>query len=358
MFVRSAPGGGKTTLLRLLTPGALKRAISYGDDQRYRATRDALQEAGVVDEQRALLWGVYLPFAIEYQTLDDLGPRSLDVFRALVSARIVFAALKALLAHFELVHPEDFGADCATWTPIDGAQLPMSARGDQLQEWASNIEDGVFELMDELGTEPHASATGLMVLDGLHWLADAKFDLDGQTVEPGPLLLLDDLQYLSSAQHAYLNGALTALRKPLGIWVAERLEAMQQRDLIAPGARKAATTKCHSAGRAVAKRGDGPLGRFLAQIADLRARQADKFADRDFFPAISDEFEAALWDQKLCAARNAIKQRVLAGPVDANAMPTGLLDPRETGFGKRRGRGMACPGDFDRSGFSSQSEVV
>jgi len=314
VFVRSAPGGGKTTLLRLLTPGALKRAISYGDDQRYRATRDALQDAGVVDEQRALLWGVYLPFAIEYQTLDDLGPRSVDVFRALVSARIVLATLKALLAHFELVHPEDLARITATWTPVDGAQLPMSARGDQLQEWASNIEDSVFELMDELGTEPHPSATGLMVLDGLHWLADAKFDLDGQTVQPRPILLLDDLQYLSSAQHTYLNGALTALRKPLGIWVAERLEAMEERDLIAPGVAEGRDyDSVIRLEERWAKRGDGPLGRFLAQIADLRARQADGFADRDFFPAISDEFEAALWDQKLYAARNAIEQRVLAG---------------------------------------------
>jgi hypothetical protein len=85
VFVRSAPGGGKTTLLRLLTPGSLQRAIAYGEDQRYRATRDALQDAGVVDGQRALLWGVFLPFAIEYRTLDDLGARSLPVFRALLS---------------------------------------------------------------------------------------------------------------------------------------------------------------------------------------------------------------------------------------------------------------------------------
>ena len=89
--------------------------------------------------------------------------------------------------------------------------------------------------MDELGTEPHVSANGLIELDGLHWLADARFELDGQTVAARPVLLLDDLQYLSSAQHVYLNGALTALRRPLGIWAAERLEAMQQKDLIAPG---------------------------------------------------------------------------------------------------------------------------
>src|SRR5258707_6157546 len=94
VFVRSAPGGGKTTLLRLLTPGSLKRAISYGDDLRYRATHDALHDAGVVVEQPALLWRVYLPFAIEYRTLDDPGPPNLHVIPARVSARIVLAALK------------------------------------------------------------------------------------------------------------------------------------------------------------------------------------------------------------------------------------------------------------------------
>ena len=133
----------------------------------------------MVDGQRALLWGVYLPFAIEYQALDDLGPRSLHVFRAGVGANCL-AALKALLAHFELVHPEDLARLTASWTPIDGAQLPAVDAGDELQEWASTIEDSVFELMDELGTELHVSANRLIELEGLHWLADARFELDGQ----------------------------------------------------------------------------------------------------------------------------------------------------------------------------------
>lgn len=265
VFVRSAPGGGKTTLLRLLTPGSLKRAISYGDDQRYRATRDALQDVGVVDGQRALLWGVYLPFAIEYRTLDDLGPRNLHVFRSLLSARIVLAALKALLAHLELVHPEDLIRVKASWSPVAGAQLPAELTGDELQEWASNIEDNVFELMDELGTTDSGSAKGMAELEGLHWLADAVFEIDGRPIDARPVLLLDDLQYLSDAQHAYLNGALTALRKPLGIWAAERLEAMQQKDLIAPGVlegRDYDSVICLE--ERWLKRGAGPLGRFLS----------------------------------------------------------------------------------------------
>lgn len=330
VFVRSAPGGGKTTLLRLLTPGSLKRAISYGEDQRYRATRDALQDAGVVDGQRALLWGVYLPFAIEYRTLDDLGVRNLHVFRALLSARIVLAALKALLAHLELVHPEDLLRVKASWSPVPGAQLPAEATGDALQEWASNIEDSVFELMDELGTTDPGSTKGMPELDGLHWLADAVFELDGHPIDARPILLLDDLQYLSDAQHSYLNGALTALRKPLGIWAAERLEAMQQKDLIAPGVLEGRDyDSIIRLEERWLKRGAGPLGRFLAQIADLRARQADGFGDRDFFPAIADDFESAIWDPKLHDARQVIERRVLEGPGGSDRYATWVAQTRE-----------------------------
>lgn len=330
VFVRSAPGGGKTTLLRLLTPGSLKRAISYGDDQRYRATRDALQDAGVVDGQRALFWGVYLPFAIEYRTLDDLGARSLHVFRALLSARIVLAALKALLAHLDLTHPEDLVRVKASWVPAAGAQLPAVASGAVLQEWASDIEDSVFELMDELRTEETGTTRGLSELDGLHWLADAAFEFDGRPVDARPVLLLDDLQYLSATQHLYLNSALTALRKPLGIWVAERLEAMQQQDLIAPGVLEGRDyDSVIRLEERWLKRGAGPMGRFLSQIADLRARQADGFGDRDFFPAIADDVESAVWDQKLQQTREVIEKRVLEGPGGGDRYATWVAQTRD-----------------------------
>jgi hypothetical protein len=330
VFVRSAPGGGKTTLLRLLTPGSLKRAISYRDDQRYRATRDALQDAGVVDGQRALFWGVYLPFAIEYRTLDDLGARSLQVFRALFSARIVLAALKALLAHLELVHPEDLVRVKATWSPVTGAQLPAHATGDALQEWASNIEDSVFELMDELGTADSVNTKGLTELDGVHWLAEAVFEIDGRPIDARPVLLLDDLQYLSNDQHVYLYSALTALRKPLGIWAAERLEALQQKDLIAPGVLEGRDyDSVIRLEERWLQRGAGPLGRFLSQIADLRARQADGFGDRDFFPAIADDFESAVWDPKLLNAREAIEKRILEGPGGTDRYAAWIAQTRE-----------------------------
>ena len=330
IYVRSAPGGGKTSLLRLLTPGPLRRAVALGDDQRYRAIREALQDAGVLDGNSAKIFGIFLQFAIEYRTLDDLGPKALPVFRALISARIVLATLKAVLAHRELSYPEDLARIRIAWTPNDGAQLAAEADGAELHTWASTIEDSVFDVMDELGSDGSAGVRGLAELDGLHWLADAAFQVDGQPLAAKPVLLLDDLQYLSEKQHTYFNGALTAFRRPLGIWAAERLEALKEDDLLAPGVREG-----RDYGQEIRleqrwlKRGLGPYGRFLGQIADLRAHQADGFEDRDFFPTLAEERELATWDGPLGVARQEIEDRLTAGAGRSPRYATWIAQRRE-----------------------------
>jgi hypothetical protein len=311
VYVRSAPGGGKTSLLRLLTPGPLRRAMALADDARYRPIREALQDAGVISNDHALLWGVLLTFTNDYRTLDDLGSRALAVFRALTSARIVLATLRALLERAERVFPDDLAIVQAKWTPVDGAMLPATASGQELQSWASEIEDGVFNIMDELGEDEGRSARGLSVLDGLHWLADATFTINGRPVTARPVLLLDDLHSLSLAQHSYFNEALTSFRKPLSIWVAERLEALRSNDLLSIGVREGRDyQKEIRLEQRWIKRGPGPYGRFLSQIADLRARQADGFEERDFFPALAEERDHTIWDAKFEEAQRSIEHRL------------------------------------------------
>ena len=330
VYVRSAPGGGKTSILRMLTPGPLRRAIALGDDQRYRAIREALQDASVLDGNTPMVWGVLLSFSIEYRTLDDLGPKALPVFRALISARIVLAALKALLSLREMVYPDDLARVSAAWTPIDGAQMAAKANGVELDAWASKIEDSVFEIMDELGGDGSTAARGLLDLDGLYWLAGASFAIDDQPVVAKPVLLLDDLQYLSDDQRIYFNGVLTAFKIPLGIWAAERLEALKEDDLLAPGAREGRDYE-----REIRlelrwlKRGIGPYSRFLAQVADLRAHQADGFEDRDFFPNVAEECDRATWDGPMEIARQEIEDRLLAGPGRSPRYATWIAQRRE-----------------------------
>jgi hypothetical protein len=112
VFLRSAPDGGKTTLLRLLTPGPLKKIFRLQDDQDLRPTRDELVKAGAITAGGPAILGIMIGFTNEYRDLDDIGEssgRAKGVFRALVNARIVLATLRALLERSEKSYPDDLG---------------------------------------------------------------------------------------------------------------------------------------------------------------------------------------------------------------------------------------------------------
>jgi hypothetical protein len=107
---------------------------------------------------------------------------------------------------------------------------------------------------------------------------------------------------------------------------------MQQKDLIAPGVLEGRDyDSVIRLEERWLQRGTGPLGRFLTQIADLRARQADGFGDRDFFPAIADDFERAVWDPKLLEAREVIEKRILEGPGGTERYAAWVAQTREKG---------------------------
>ena len=63
----------------------------------------------------------------------------------------MLATLRAVLERSEKSYPDDLGQIRATWQPVDGATLPAEATGRELHKWASQIEEGVFDILDDLG---------------------------------------------------------------------------------------------------------------------------------------------------------------------------------------------------------------
>jgi hypothetical protein len=53
-------------------------------------------------------------------------------------------------------------------------------------------------------------------------------------------------------------------------------------------------------------------GNFVDQIADLRAREADGFEGRRFFPALAEDLDVEVWDKKFEAQRDEIERRLIA----------------------------------------------
>ncbi|MEQ1607882.1 MAG: hypothetical protein ABL956_02765 [Hyphomonadaceae bacterium] len=296
-YLRSAPGGGKTSLLRLMTPGPLRKVAALAlRDPKFKRTAERLTAIEALKDGRPAVLGVILSFSNDYRDLDDLGPRAPQVFRALFSARIVLATLRAIVEMAGKSFPEDIAGVRAVWVPSDGATIPADAKGEQLRDWASNIEDSAYDVLDQLGGEAHEPAKTMIGFDGLQWLAAARFSHGEVDVDVKPALLLDELQQLSARQREALNEALTALRKPLGIWVSERLQALQANDLLADGVREGRDynreVRLEQRWRGA---GAGRLERFLGEIADLRVEQADGFQGRSFFPMLSSERTLEKW---------------------------------------------------------------
>jgi hypothetical protein len=295
-----------------MTPGPLRKiAALAGRDSRFKDTAARLQAIGALKDGRLAVLGVMLSFSNDYRDLSTLDHRALQVFRALFSARIVLAALRTVLEYSDKAFPEQLTAVRAVWTPPDGAKLPADADGLALREWASAIEERAYDVLDSVRGEDADPSQAMIGFDGLSWLASAQFFVDGRAIDAQTVLLMDEAQELTSEQRASLNEALTGLRKPLGIWVAERLQALQADDLLAPGVKQGrdygAEIRLEDTWRG---KGSAPLRRFLGEIADLRVDQAEGFQGARFFGFLATEIEDPKWRQKFAESAAAIEATV------------------------------------------------
>lgn len=172
VFLRSAPGGGKTTFLRILTPRPLKLTDNLADQhQQVKATRDALREVGAIGRDGPKLLGAMVVFTSEYKELSAFD-RGNILFRELLNSRIVVATLRSVLERAERQFPDDLDQYSFEWEPESDATIPGRATGKELFTWASRIERDFYDRMDDLGS-PASIKGGHARLDGLKWFAHA-----------------------------------------------------------------------------------------------------------------------------------------------------------------------------------------
>ena len=288
VFLRSAPGGGKTSFLRLLTPRPLKIAASMlQNDEHFRPTYDALRKSDALDEGEPKLLGVMVAFAAEYRELEEIDVGN-TMFRELLNARIVIATVRAVLELSNRTYPEDLNTIQVRWRPDTNMTIPSEATGMELYVWASAIEHGFYERLDELGEDDNKPPSGHTRLDALTWFAQAEIIDKQVTISAKRVLMLDDLQMLSNTQRNFLTDLLANARAPCGIWVAERLEALSYQEILSEGALQ---SRDYQGVIQLEKRWTQrpkPYAKFVSQVANLRARLADGFEDRDFFAWLAE----------------------------------------------------------------------
>jgi len=243
LIIRSAAGGGKTTLLRLLTPGVL---LTLHENRALDETKDLynrLEDLGVVAEAGPLLLGVLLPCTRNYSVLDDLSidaPRRDRLFFALLGARITLSALQASLELRKLSYPRDLKrisvkADVLPSMLVSKNQL---VGGDVLHQWATDLESAVIDAIDSFEPWDGSLPSSLEPLTTLGLLKPGSLLVDDIPVASNSMLMLDNVQFLTQRQRSNLYRELAELRSSVAVWIAERLEALRPDELLGSGTQK------------------------------------------------------------------------------------------------------------------------
>ena len=238
-IIRSAPGGGKTTLLRLFTPSSLSTIYSLRNQEYTKDLFSRLADLDAIDESGPLVVGVFLGCGHSFATLDDLDldeSRKRRLFLSLLNARIILATLRGIL---ELRQKDEISLSSIflksnNLIPESPRELE-DATGTALFKWAQGIESTICEALDSFRPLSESRLPGIGSLEALKMLGTSSFFFEDGPVAIRFLVMLDDIHYLTKNQRKWLIEEVLSLRIPVSIWLAERFEALTVDQLLSSG---------------------------------------------------------------------------------------------------------------------------
>lgn len=239
LVIRSAPGAGKTSLLRAVSIDSILELWSHRTINEEMVVR--LATMGVVDEAgNPQLLGFRVPLVRDYRSIVDLEPDpaiAQKTFLKLLDARIVASLCEAAGRLLRTLDPNHRLLGLTLHTD-ESAQSSLKRIGgpsiDGMRTWSRAAEE---EILDRLNSvlPREALDEGHIALFSLRALSGAQLQIDGLANPVRPLLLLDDGQELARAQRRLVLEALHDRELSLPCWYTERYSAMEPEDLIGDG---------------------------------------------------------------------------------------------------------------------------
>lgn len=293
LVLRSSPGGGKTSLLRIFTPGPLIQVIRNHARAPFDEIYKNLMGLGVVDSAGPRAFGVLVPCASGYAEigppLDDNTARSL--FRALVNVRVILRTLRALCTLNDLDYPQDLAqVSCEFANALfDEGPIPRNGNLVELRTWAEDVESRCFSAMDGVG--PVRNDLPLhYAFDSVVWLSQVTFTVRGAPVAARPIVMFDDVHRLRPWQRAMLYEQLLDHRTGTPVWLAERTLVLDPAELLSGAIprRDYAEVRLEHVWQASKPK---QYVRFVTSIADRRVQQM-----RNDLESFGDHLAEALTD--------------------------------------------------------------
>jgi hypothetical protein len=317
LFIRSAPGGGKTSLLKLFTPSVLQHLVVMKTNEATKDLYSKLKALGAVSDHGTSVLSVMLPCARTFPALADVGlnpTRARRLLLALIDSRILLGALRSILVVQGLRFPDDLARLSVVAPPDDIVPgLTFPANGVAVQRWAESVEQRVADLIDTLLSPEGSGPSGHDALLSLRILDANCVRLDDKPFETRWLITFDDMQKLAPSQRSALLEVVVDQRARSTVWLAERFEALANEELLANGA---LSGRDHLV---IALEREWKKGRFepaVKLIAERRARMAADSAGPNapdaFAPTIEVDLDSPNWHdkEKMEAALSIVRKRV------------------------------------------------
>lgn len=283
VILRSTPGAGKTSLMRLFTVESLQhvRRFMKSTDSLYRelATRDALDTSGL----RKL--GVLLTLDKDYRSLLDLpfeGDKARRLFLRLLDVRLMIGVMRSALILTGRRFPDDVDAFTLVPATVD-AELEAAIErlggpaGSGLFEYARSTERSIIRMLDAIvASEVDSREDGHNELYSLSVLSQASVCIDGAALDAQTLVMFDDGHELAASQRRALLDELRPRRLNVARWYAERFEALSDQELLG-GVGRDTRDYVLADLDAIAREGAGPRfqrGRYDRVLMDIARRRA------------------------------------------------------------------------------------
>ena len=341
---RSAPGAGKTSLLRLFTPTVLLSLHTFRRSDDLKELYQRMQEMGVVDETAPRLLGVFHSCARNYATLEDLDfepARKERLLFGLLNARIVIATLRSALILYRLDFPGDLKRITLAKelkSEIE-ASFRSDATGEDLYRWATDLESSACSAIDSFGDVDIKGIPGSETLSALALLKSGALLLDGQPLAEHVLLLLDDVHHLTHRQRTRLLKVIADLRTGIGIWLAERFEALTPDEMLSSGTSEGRDYEGEILLEQFWRDHYRKFQTLLMSVADKRASAAVNIEVTSLDSCLQASLDGPEWQDKYEAAIPIVRDRV-AKAIEGRSLFSLWLDSQEAVTGTPRDRAI------------------
>lgn len=223
---RSAPGGGKTTILRVFTPSVLRSFWHAKNNSELKESFPLFVEKGVLDDQEGpQLLGVLISCASGYADLPAAASSADEgLFRALLDCRVVLRTIRSLSAYLGFVSDESLDSVRLEYdeSAKDIQGIPRLSSPRDLAEWAETQEKRIYAELDAFAGRSNQVLPSSQRFESVLWLQSVRFIQNDVSIAVNRLLMLDDLHRLRRKQRDLLIDELTVQRPEMPVWLAMR----------------------------------------------------------------------------------------------------------------------------------------